>query len=252
MAQTITKYLPRQLQTAFSRAVFEGENVKSLFATLDGNPAYVNFWDDFLGGSAGTWPASQKWSYPSTVGAGTESITQTTAAIGGMLKVTSGATTDNSAVQTFGLNWRGTEGYYSIFKGALVSTASVKFEVGMTDSITGDQVINAKSTPTFIATDGACFIFDTTEDTNLTFITVNAGVVGANADASFFTMDTAQHVYEIVGRGGVATGFVDGKFVGSGALTSTAPLTPMVSCVTRTGSAKTFNLDYWGVTGPRG
>lgn len=250
MAQTISKYLPRQLQTAFSR--FSGpESLRSLLAMLDGNPAFVTYWDDFIGQSAGTWPASQKWGYPATVGAGTEVISVTTAALGGRLTLVTGGTTDNSAVQTFGLHWRGTEGWYYLCKGKLASLASCKFEVGMTDSITGDQAINVKATPTFVATDAACFIFDTTEDTNLTFITVNAGVVGANVDSTL-TMDTNDHWYEIIGKAGQATGFVDGRFVGAGAITSTAPLTPYMASVTRTGSAKTFSVDYQGVTGPRG
>lgn len=214
------------------------------------NPYYITYFDDFLGTGAGTWPASQNWSYPATVGTGTESISVTTAALGGLLKVTTGGTTDNSASQAVGLHWRGTEGWYWICRAAMVSNASAKMEIGMIDSITTDQNVATKATPTFNSTDGACFIFDTNEDTNLTFITNNAGVVGANVDA-IFTMDTAQHIYEMVGRAGTVSAYVDGRWVGSGAITSTAPLSPYVCSVTRTGSAKTVNADYLGCVGPR-
>ena len=252
MPQTVTKFFPRRLHTAFSRGSWAGSSgARALAAVISGNPAYVSYFDDFLGTGAGTWPASQNWSYPATVGTGTESISVSTAALGGALKVTSGATTDNSAVQHVGLHWRGTEGVYGIWKVTMASVASVKLELGFSDSITNDCCIATKATPTFTATDCASFVFDTADDTNLTFITGNAGATGANADATF-TMDTNPHVYEILVLGGQATGWVDGIFVGAGAITSTAPLSPYAATVTRTGSAKTNNFDYMGAFGPRG
>lgn len=250
MSQTALKFLPTKLQTAFARHAAP-ESERSLLAMLDGNPAFIHYWDDFIGASAGAWPASQKWSYPATVGTNTEAISQTTAALGGALTLTTSATSGDSAVQAVGLHWRGTEGYYALFRAKMNSIASAKFEVGMIDAVTRDQNINAKATPTFISTDGACFIFDTTDDTNLTFITVNNGVVGANIDVANFTMDTNNHIFEIVGRGGQVRGFVDGRDIGGGAITSTTPLSPYAASVTRTAGAKTILVDYMGCVGPR-
>lgn len=244
--------MPRNLDKAWRRlASGSGSDTLKALLLFQDNPGFTRYYDDFVGTGAGTWPASQNWSYPATQGTGTEVIGVTTAAIGGVLTVTSGGTTNDTAHQTVGLHWRGTEGWYYINRAKMGSTSSAKMEVGVTDALTGVQVINAKATPTFIATDGAVFIFDTTDDTNLTFITINAGVVGANADAANFTMDTNYHIYELVGQGSQVSGYADGQLIGAGAITSTAPLTPCVTSVTRTGSAKTVSADFMGMVGPK-
>lgn len=244
---TTTRFLPRRLNTAFGRLAFP-ESLKALMVLQD-TPGYVSYFDHFLGQGAGIWPASQRWSYPATVGTGTEVIAQSTAALGGVLSVGTGGNDNDSAVQTLGLHWRGTEGFYYIAKVKLSSVASIKFEVGVKDAITGEGTVNAKTTPTFTATDGACFIFDTDHNTELAFISVNAGVVGANG-VSVLTMDTNYHIFEIVGQGSQVAGYADGKLVGGGAITSTAPLTPYLMTVARSASARELLADYQGMVGP--
>lgn len=248
----MTGFLPRNLDKAWRRLASgsSADNLKSLIM-FQNNPGYIAYWDDFIGQGAGTWPASQNWSYPATVGTGTEVIAVTTAATGGELRLTTGGTTDNSALQMVGLHWTGTLGWYEIARAKMVSASSAKMEIGVIDALTRDQNINAKATPTFTSTDGACFIFDTSDDTNLTFITNNNGVVGANADVAGFVMDTSHHIYELVGQGSQVSGYVDGIYAGGGAITAATALTPYACSVTRTGSAKTVAVDFLGMVGRR-
>ncbi len=249
----MAKFLPRNLDKAWKRLASGAgaDNLKSL-VLFQNNPGYTVYWDDFVGQGAGTWPASQNWSYPATQGTGTEVLTVTTAQLGGHLSIATGTSTGDTAIQTVGLHWRGTEGWYYINRAKISTLSSSKFEVGVIDALTRVQAINAKSTPTFIATDAACFIFDTTEDTALTFITVNNGVVGSNNDVTF-TMDTAMHVYELLGSpAGFVSGWVDGiQAGGSGAITVTAPLSPYACAVARTTASVALSVDYMGMVGPK-
>ncbi len=250
----MAKFLPRNLDKAWRRMASGSgvDNVKSLLL-FQNNPGYTVYWDDFVGQGAGTWPASQNWSYPATQGTGTEVISVSTAQLGGHLSVASGTSIADTAIQTVGLHWRGTEGWYMINRAKIGSISNAKMEIGVIDALTRVQAINAKATPTFIATDAACFIFDTTEDTALTFITVNNGVVGSNNDVTGFVMDTAFHVYEMVGSpSGFISGYVDGiQAGGTGAITVTAPLSPYACSVARTTASVVVSVDYMGMVGPK-
>ena len=241
------RFLPRLLN---AHGKFAGpEHLRSLL-TLPGNPEYISFWDDFLGTGAGTWPASQHWSYPATIGTGTEVIAVVTAAIGGVLTMTTGGNSGDGAYQALGLHWRGTEGIYFIARAKLTAATTAKFEIGLSDSITGEGVVATKATPTFTGTDGAVFVYDTVDDTNVTFITANGGVVGANVDKGGLTL-TDYHVFEVVVQGGFASGYIDGRYIGGGAISTTAPLTPLVGVTTRVAATRTLSVDYIGCIGPR-
>ena len=243
-----TRFLPRRLDTAFSRLAGP-ESLKSILA-LGGGPEYVSYWDDFVGSPSGTWPDTANWSYPATVGTGTEVI-GVTAARGGTLTCTTANTSGNGAYQYLGLNWRGTEGIYYVCRAKIDNVATAKFEIGLSDSLTGEGVVATKATPTFTATDGAVFVFDTADDTNVTFITANAGVVGANVDSSFTVVNDTFFIVEIVAQGGFAAGYLNGQYVGGGAITATAALTPGVGATTRAAATRTLTVDYQGCIGPR-
>ncbi len=248
-----TRYLPSRLDKAFQRASFaDGNNLKALVATSLSNPDYVSYFDDFVGQTAGTWPASANWGYPATVGTNTEVIGISANAIGGELAVTTAATTNDSAYQYVGRHWKGTNGFYFICRAKLDRITNAKFEIGMGDSVTRDSAIATKATPTFNATDGAWFAFDTTDDTNITFITAKGGVAGSNADSVFAIAADTYFTLEIVAEGGQARGFVNGiEAGGTGLITAATALTPGVGCVTRTGSTSTLTVDYLGCFGPR-
>ncbi len=248
-----TRFLPSKLQAAWARGGGMGqpEALKMLTSVIIGNPTFVNYYDDFVGQSAGTWPASANWGYPATVGTGTEVIGIAANNVGGALSVATGVNSADSAYQAVGRHWRGTEGAYFICKLQIDRITTAKFECGLTDSITVNGAINAKATPTFNATDAACFVFDTTDDTLIDFMTVNAGVVGANVDGPAPVAAT-DIVFEIKLEGGFASGYINGQYIGGGAITSTAVLTPYVGVTAKSAAALTMLVDYMGCFGPRG
>lgn len=242
-------FLPRRLDRAFDRLAFP-EAAKALFAMQQGNPAYVNFWDDFVGDSAGTWPASANWGYPATVGTGTEAI-----AIGalenGALTVTTGGSSGNSAGQGVGLHWKGDNGIYFIARAKLDTITTSKFEIGLTDSLADDGAVDVKASPTFTATDCAVFVRDTTENTTVAFVT-NGGSVDGDADWSgTFAADT-YYTFEIVVQDDTASGYINGQLVGSGNIDGANLLSPWVYTETLTAATRTLTVDYIGCVGPRG
>lgn len=245
-------WTPSNVRNAFKRMASGAgaDNLKTLIA-LAGNPAMVGYWDDFVGSPTGTWPANANWMYPATVGTGTEVI-GITAGLGGTLTCTTGGTNGNGAYQTFGLNWRGTEGVYYIARVKIDSIATAKWEAGLTDSLTAEGAIATKATPTFTATNCAVFAFDTSDDTNITFITANGGVVGANADSVVTLAADTYVTLEIRVLGGFAVGYVNGIQCGAGgAISATAPLTPYVGATTRATATRTLTCDFQGAVGPR-
>lgn len=249
------KRMPRNLARSFQRLSSDGTgNLSSILAAAMGNPAFNGYWDDFQGSDASTWPASANWMYPATVGTGTESIT-IVAAQNGTLRTQTGTNSGDGAYQYLGLNWvANSGGIYYIIRAKLSSAATNKFEVGLTDSLTNEGVVATEATPTFTATDGVVFVFDTSNDTHLHFISCKAGVVAANVDTGI-VVDANFHVYEIyVGPNGSVEGYVDGQNIGGNAagLTATAPLTPGFGDTTRTTSAKSLTVDYQGCWSPRG
>lgn len=247
-------FLPRKLYNAFSRVGFPSEPLKGLIA-LQGNPEYVSFWDDFLGTRTGTWPAGTP--YAATVGTGTEVI-GLTQAVGGTMTLTTGNAGSDTAGQAFGLNWSGDRGFYFIAR--LKSTTritNVKFEVGMTDAVDDDGAVATKATPTFTATDCALFVYDRTDDANLTFVS-NGGTTDGNADWSGTVSADTYFVVEIVGRGPTdstgdnVAGYVNGQLVGSGNINGASLLTPWFYIEDLAQSAATvLTVDYWGCIGPR-
>ena len=248
-------FLPRKLYNAFSRLGVASEPLRGLLA-LHGNPEYCSWWDDFIGTRGGTWPASTP--YAATAGTGTEVI-GITQAINGTMTLTTGANADDSAGQGVGLNWSGDQGFYFIARLKLNTLALAKFEVGLTDA-TDDAVgaVATKATPTFTATDCALFVYDTVDDSNVTFVS-NGGTTDANADASNFTLVADTYlVVEVVGKGATDTtgdnvaGYLNGQLVGSGNINGASALTPWVYVETNTTATRTVTVDYWAIIGPRG
>lgn len=213
-----------------------------------GNPAYVNFWEDFVGTRSGTWPAGTP--FAATVGTGTEVI-GITQALNGTMTVTTGGTSGNSAGQGLGLNWNGDSGVYMIARFKLDNVATAKIEIGLTDAVDDDGAVDTKATPTFTATDCALFVFDTTDDTNLTFVSNGGSVADANADFGALAADTF-YIAEIVVQNDVASGYINGRLVGSGGIEGGNRLTPWFYVETLAAATRTMTVDYVGVVGPRG
>ena len=248
-----TDFLPRRLYNAFARGGFASEPLKGLLA-LHGNPEYVSFWDDFLGTRGGTWPASTP--YAAVVGTGVP-VVGITQAINGTMTLTTGANANDSAGQGLGLNWSGDDGFYFIARCKLDTITSAKFEIGMTDAVGDDGAVTTKATPAFTATDCGLFVFDTTEDGEVTFVS-NGGTTDANADATDFDIVADTYfVVEVVCKGPTdttgdnAAGYINGQLIGTGNINGASPLTIWAYCLTRTTATRTFTVDYWGCVGPR-
>lgn len=249
----MAKFLPRNLRGAWGRLASGAgaDNIKNLLA-LAGNPDYISYWDDFIGQTAGTWPASANWGYPATNGTGTQTVAIDATAFGGTLRLTTDTNTGDTSLQKFGRHWRGTEGIYYIARFNIDDITTARFEVGLSDAITGDTgMVATKATPTHTGTDYAVFCFDTVDDTNVTFISAAAGVTGANADWSGTLVAGTNIVVEIVVRGAFCSGYINGQYVGGGAITATTLLTPHLMAGTRTGGARVLVVDYQGCIGPR-
>lgn len=241
-------YLPRKLQTAFSRSAVP-ESVKAMLV-LHGNPEYVSYWDDFVGDSAGTWPADANWGYPATVGTNTEVIALA-GGEGGTLTLTTAGSSGDSAGQGLGLHWKGDNGVYYAARCKLDDTTSAKFEIGLTDSVADDGAVDTKATPTFTATDCAVFVYDTTDDTEVTFVS-NGGSVDGAADATDFTLaNDTYFIVEIVIQNDTAAGYINGQLIGSGNIEGGNLLSPWLYVETLTGATRTLTCDWQLCIGPR-
>ena len=247
-----TDYLPRKLYNAMSRMAIS-EPAKALLA-LQGNPEYCSFWDDHVGTRSGTWPAGTP--YSATSGTGTE-VNGITQAVNGTMTLTTGANASDSAGQALGLNWNGDQGFYFIARLKINTITTSKLEIGLTDAVNDDAgAVDTKATPTFTATDCVLFVRDTTDDTNLTFVS-NGGSIDAAADAGYAVVGDTYFIVEIVARGDTDTtgdnvaGYVNGQLVGSGNINGSVALTPWAHVTTRTTATRTLSVDYWGIIGPR-
>lgn len=238
-------FLPRRLDKAFSRLAFP-EAAKALLA-LHGNPEYCAWWDDFFGDALDA-------RYAATVGTGTEVIGVAAAganAVGGAMSLATDASGTGTAGQGLSMNWNGDLGVYFIARLKLVTITDAKFEIGLTDAVDDDGAVNVKATPTFTATDCALFVFDTTDDTNVTFVS-NGGTTDGNADASNFTLVADTYfIVEIVVQGNAASGYINGGYVGGGNIEGGNNIGPWAYVEELSASARTLIVDYWGVLGPR-
>ena len=184
---------------------------------------------------------------------------------GGTMTLTTGSAGSDTAGQGLGLNWSGDRGFYFIARAKLATRITgVKFEIGMTDAVNDDGAVLLKATPTFTATDCALFVFDTTDDGEVTFVS-NGGTTDANQDADgtngavdFDIVNDTYFVVEIVCKGPTdatgdnVAGYINGQYVGSGNIDGASPLTPWAYVEDlATSAATTFTVDYWGVIGPR-
>jgi len=239
-----TSFLPRKIQTAFSRAAVP-ESVKALL-TLVGNPEYNSWWDDFHGDGLDA-------RYAATVGTGTEVI-GVTAAVNGTMTLTTGASASDSAGQALGLHWNGDNGVYFAAKLRVSSVATMKFEIGLTDDAGSTDeatgAVNDKALETFAATDCAVFVFDTNDDTALTFRS-NGGTTDGNADSVYTVVGGTDFIVEILVSGNSAAGYVNGQHVGNGNIEGGNALTPWAFIMTRTTATRTMTVDWWLTIGPR-
>mgnify|MGYP001589626636 CR=1 FL=1 len=242
-------FLPRRIDKAFSRSAVP-ESVKAMLV-LHGNPEYTSYWDDFVGDSAGTWPADANWGYPATAGTGTEVIALG-ALEGGALVLTTGANANDSAGQGVGLHWKGDNGVYFAAKAKIDDITNAKFELGLTDSLADDAgAVATKATPTFTATDCAVLVLDTADDANVTFVS-NGGTSDGNTDSTYTLANDTYFIVEVVVQNDTATGYINGQLVGSGNIEGGNLLTPWLYVETNTTATRTLTVDWALCISPKG
>lgn len=239
-------FLPRRMDRAFSRL---SPNSREKALLLFNNPAYVSFWDDFMGDALDARLSA-------TSGTGTE-VVGITAGLGGFMTLTSGANANDSAGIGVGLHWSGDNGVYMIARAKIDSVAASKFEIGLSDAVVSRDTgaVATKATPTFTATDFAGFVFDTTDDGLITFVS-NGGTTDGNADGPAAVADTFA-IFEIIVNGPTSTtgdfasGYLNGALIGAGNINGATPISPWIYLETNTTATKTLTVDYVGCVGPR-
>lgn len=250
----VLKFLPRRVDKAMERMSAVSSNLKNALIMGIDSPEYIRYFDHFVGDSAGTWPASANWGYPATLGTGTEVI-----ALGalenGALVLTTGGSANDSAGQAVGLHWKGDNGFYFICKLKIDDITTSIIEVGLQHAVTGDTgAVDTKATPTFTSTNCALFVRDTTDDTNITFVS-NGGSTDANADSAYVVANDTYFIVEIVGDGPTSTtgdhvtGYINGRRVGSGNINGATLITPYVYVETLAAATRTLTVDYMGCVG---
>lgn len=239
-----TDFLPRKIQTAFTRTVLP-ESTKALIAML-GNPEFNAWWDDFHGDAL-------RGEYAASVGTGTQ-VVGVTAAVGGTATLTTGGNDNDSAGLGLGLHWNGDNSCYFAARIKIDDITTQKFEIGLTDDVGSTDeatgAVNVKATPTFAATDCAVFCYDTDDNTTLTFLT-NGGTTDGNADSGYTVANDTYFIAEIVVKGDYAAGYINGTLVGSGNIEGGNALSPWAYMHTRTTATRTMTMDWWCIGGPR-
>jgi len=193
--------------------------------------------------------------YPAAKTNGTSAaVTFTEHNANGYLDLISGTDNDGYAGQGMGLQFTGDRGVLAEFIIKLpAAITTMKFEVGLSDADDDSGAINAKTTPTFTATDCAVVCFDTDDDTNFAFISAKGGTGVATQDITAF-VPTASATYRIAVRveGDSVSAYINGTQVAGHAngIEGGTALTPWVFVQARTTSSRTIQLHKWRATQP--
>lgn len=227
---------PRRLPRAMRRfASSDGnEHLKTLLTA--NNPYYQTLYDDFVGAAVNT----SKWA--AVGGTGTPARAINSAANVSQMKLTTTTASADSCIQASALQWNG-KGTYFFATLQLDVITTAKFEVGLSDSLTAQGMVNVKATPTANGTNFAVFCLDTTANANVDFMTGNAGTPANNGTwGGTFAAATNINV-EVVVENGHAKGYINGQLVGSGPIATTAALTPWFYLKTLTTAARNLSVE---------
>ena len=223
-----------------------------------GTPLGIDLWDDHFMGDQMRYDATAPWAYQSTAsgtGAGVAAISA--GLVGGQAFLDPGSDDDGRSDISLGLHFTGSRFAVCIWRFRTGDgLGSAKFELGFTDVVSGTDAgaVNAKSTPTFNASDAALLVLDTDDDTLLTLVGVQAGTA---ATASDFTTALANNTfyYGVVAlRGTRAAGYLldtDGNVLErqptsgymENAVTAATLLTPWAFAQNRSAAQRRVYLD---------
>ena len=172
------------------------------------------------------------------------------------LEIKSGGANGNYAGQGLGLTLTGDRGV--LLEGIIRTPATItdmKWEFGLSDTHSADAgAVNQKATTTTVnAVDTAVFVYDTTDDANIAFVTAKAGGVVEVQDIQALLVSTTYRLAIRV-EGDNVTAYIDGREVaGSGGgvgIEGGNKLTPWVFSQARSGSERILQLHKWRTIQP--
>ena len=197
-------------------------------------------------------------------GAGSAAPAILASATGGAIRLTTGTDNNGDSILARTLNFTGDQNPVISARIRLTtSIASVKVEVGFSDSVTGRGVINVLNTPSATATDGVVAIFDTSATSqNWQFAGVRTGAAWSAISLPLVApgANTWTWVTVALRRVDLATDdmdavmFVDGVQVAYkrlSACANTVAMTPFVYAQTRTTTSRNVDVDYVSILADR-
>ncbi len=175
---------------------------------------------------------------------------------GSVARLSTIGATANDYIQTYlkGLYAQGQKNAFLAARIYLANVSSIKIEMGFADAEVAG-VVNVLATPTFNATDGVVWAFDTNDTGNAVgfqLVGVDTAVGATKIEPSEITVTAATwYTLGIQLKDGNAKGFIwdeNGLLVTdtdwmTSAVTSTVSLLPHMFLQTRTGTAKTCDID---------
>jgi len=198
-----------------------------------------------------------KWTGANGGGASAASPAIDVGLVGGAIKMVTGTAGDSTASSTLagGRHFRGDMNAIMQARVKIETVlTSVKVEIGFRDAITNGAIVNVKATPSFTATDGACWILDTNENVNWDGLAVANAVAATSlkpANAAVNLVASTYGTFQVALVDGVAffSAFdVDGKRIYgpiavAAAVTKTVVLSAHVYIEARNATSKTLNVD---------
>jgi hypothetical protein len=247
------------LATGDKLLVYDASAARTRSTTVDklkravSGPLTVTLFDDFLGDViADQWSAAE----------GNDDlavIATITPDIGGWVRQTTGNTTvvaESAVVLTQGLNWQASNGGLVMEARIrpLTSVADVAYFIGFTDVLattTLEQPATlSTATITYVADNACGWLYDTAATTDVFYgvgVKATTGIAFASAVVGTAPVaDTATVLRVEVDSSGTASYYRDGVLIGSlaNAITATTDITPVISVMARTTSAKSLDVDY--------
>lgn len=227
------------------------------------NPrAQVVLFDDFLGDTIQT----ALWGNPTKGSDGATVDFAFSAAVGGMLRGTTGAGAGGSmaanGIQLYSsLAWKPNQGNLMFEARVKISAiTNISLFVGFTDQVAAlEQPIHSAASANTITTnasDGVGFFFDTSMTDDVWWCAGVKGDTDATHTSGLATAPVAATWAKLrieIDTSGNATFWVDGIRYGyvANATTATVALTPTVSAFTRTAASATVDIDYIDVRADR-
>ena len=205
------------------------------------------FDDDFEGGTI-------KVGYTTTVsGAGSTALALVAGNTNGMARMESGTADAGRSAASRGLHLRGELNAGIAVRMQLSAITSVKAEIGFNDALApAGGIVNVKATPSFTATDGCCWIIDTTNNANWEGLGVQNGTAATTIAAAIAPV-AATYEWLVIALNGTTAHYMrlntDGKLTygptaQTNAVRAAIDLTPWIMVQARTGSAnRQFDID---------